>query len=68
MTKAYVRINLGPAAANSAPWGLMFHREEAGWHLVWTRPEGAAPPRAVPSARSAERASFVERGDASDWR
>jgi hypothetical protein len=68
MTKAYVRVNLGPAAANSAPWGLMFHREEAGWHLVWTRPEGAARAPAVQSAPTGERATFVKRGDASDWR
>lgn len=35
MTKAYVNVILGPGAFQCEGWGLMFHRINGRWTLIW---------------------------------
>ena len=37
MTKAFVQALLGPGAFNCSGWGLMFHRIQGKWVLMWSR-------------------------------
>jgi hypothetical protein len=37
MTKAYVQVTLGPGAFSSSGWGLMFHKIQGKWVLMWSR-------------------------------
>jgi hypothetical protein len=37
MTKAYIRVVVGPGAFNCEGWGLMFHLGDTGWELVWSK-------------------------------
>jgi hypothetical protein len=49
LTKAYVRLVVGPSGAVESRWGIMLHHCEEGWQLIWSRPEANAPPLVIPA-------------------